>query len=714
MSRRQYRDETGASLLLVLIFVTVIGLITGTLLGFGSTGLATGVKIREKTVDSYDTAGALDTAINKVRNSTTEPISGIGCVPDELLRTRRDDGSFIVVACSRPGDLGAPAGTAPQVGATATGPSLVTLGTDPAEDGVHVGADTRLRVRGRVSAATSLGGTGPACTHSSTTNCSQLLDEAGPMVTAECHVYSVELVSDQGVACGNVPTDTDPGADPATAAAFAQPASQPADLVYRRVPTSCTAPVTFQPGYYDDGAALTKVFATCGATTYWFRPGIYFFDFHNDTGDLWAGPSHVWTINDAGARVVAGTPKGWNPAPAAFTTPTIPGSCVGPQSGAGNDGAEFVFGGDSQLSVTAGRLEVCGRFAGGTRPPFAVYGATSHVIAPATISPWLKTDGSGADVAGNLPFTDPANITEFGGSSQAAAVTVTGAANPVTGTVVVKGFSSAAAIPPGSIVRSAVLRVSHRDAVVSGGGLQSISVGVTPNGSSTVTHVAVPTYQDPGSGGAYHVDDVDITAALQAQVHNLGYSGLTVRYDATLPAGPATSTVNEDLDSIQLQLDYEPPSVRSEDPLQAGLLRPCVGTVPYVPGSSNCALISASGAQTGLYLQGNVYAPFAAMDLQESNISAPVLGSGAVLRSLRIAVSSAPSYTEPAVGNAFTSPPLNLYLRAYVCPSECGGSTPPSSPWQLTGLAQVSFSDTTFLPTAGRRQVTVHTWQLVR
>jgi hypothetical protein len=715
VSRRRHRDETGASLLLVLIFVTVIGLITGTLLGFGSTGLATGVKIREKTVDSYDTAGALDTAINKVRNSTTEPVSGTGCVPDELLRTRRDDGSFIVVDCSRPGDLGAPAGTAPQVGETATGPSLVTLGTVPGEEGIRVGADTVLRTRGRVSSASTIDGVGPPCTGSSTSNCSEIRDEAGPIVAgASCFLGRVTLVSDQGVVCGGIP-EPDPGVDPATADAFAQPASQPADLVYRNVPTSCSAPVTFQPGYYDDGAALSKVFATCGATTYWFQPGVYFFDFHNDSGDLWAGPSHVWTIKDAGARVVAGTPQGWNPNPAAFTAPTIPGSCVGPQAGGGNGGAEFVFGGDSQLSVTAGQVEVCGRFNGGTRPPFAIYGArTGDAPLPAP-SPWLKTDGTGTDLVGNLPFMNPADITEIGGASpQAAEVTLAGTVTPVTGTVVVKGFASASAIPAGSILTSAVLRVSHRDAVLSGGGLQSISVGVTPNGTSAITHVAVPTYHDPASGGAYHVDDLDITSALQAQIHSHGYSGLMVRYDATLPEGPSSSTVSEYLDSIQLQLTYQPPSLRSEDPARNGMLRPCVATGPYVPGTSNCALMSASGTNTGLYLQGNVYAPMAAMDLQLANVSAPVFGAGAVLRSLRIAVSSVPSFAGPMVGNAFTSPPLNLYLRVYVCPSECGGSTPPSSPWQLTGLAQVSFSDTTFLPTAGHRQVTVRAWQLVR
>ncbi len=47
--------------------------------------------------------------------------------------------------------------------------------------------------------------------------------------------------------------------------------------------------VVFQPGWYNDANALNNLFATCAngdgtGKDYWFRPGVYYFDFRNTTG----------------------------------------------------------------------------------------------------------------------------------------------------------------------------------------------------------------------------------------------------------------------------------------------------------------------------------------------------------------------------------------------------------------------------------------------
>jgi hypothetical protein len=715
--RLDSRGETGASLILVLIFVITIGLVASALLSLSGTGLISAVKVREKADTSYDVDGALQAAINTVRNSTYQNAPGQTCLPGGYLDYPGADGSVIKVAC-------APAADTPRNANTAPGQALLTLGTNSGEHGIHQGPDSVLRVRGRVSSNSTVATDGTPCPQTPqppTSNCSQIVADGGQIVvTPQCPPDQVTLISNPPADCGSGRTEADPGSVPASAAGYAQPASVPGDLTYRSVPTSCTAPVTFQPGYYDDGAALTNVFATCGATTYWFRPGVYFFDFHNDTGSLWAGPSHVWTVNDAGARVVAGTPTGWNPSPGSFTAPTIPGSCASPQSGTGNNGTEFVFGGDSRLVVTAGQMEVCGRFAGNGAPPIAVYGAKTGGNPSPMTSPWLKTDGTGTDVAGNTAFADPANITQTGETPvRAATATVTaGATTPIPASVVVQGFSPAAAVPAGSVITSALLQVTHRDRSTGVFGVKALTVGVTARNATATTNFTVPTHLDVGPNSAYHVDDLDITSALQAEVHSHGYSGLVVRYDALVPPLPAPTgmPVNEDLDSIQLQLTYTLPSLRSQDPAVSGMPSGCVGTAPYVPGSVNCALITTSGPQTALHVQGLVYAPLAALDINLAGVRSPVFADGMVARSLRMTVTSGAGFTGPVIENPFGPAPLDLNFRAYLCPSSssCTGADPPSAPWQLAGLAGATFTDTSFVPTSGNRQVIVHAWQIIR
>ena len=70
----------------------------------------------------------------------------------------------------------------------------------------------------------------------------------------------------------------------------------------------------------------------CGGKTFWFPPGIYYFDFHNSDMPTSGSPvvphgDNVWTFNDTDGVLVAGTKQGW-------TTSTdldnMPGSCVSP------------------------------------------------------------------------------------------------------------------------------------------------------------------------------------------------------------------------------------------------------------------------------------------------------------------------------------------------------------------------------------------------
>jgi hypothetical protein len=116
------------------------------------------------------------------------------------------------------------------------------------------------------------------------------------------------------------------------------------------------------PGVYTDASALSA----CDNDTLWFRPGTYYFDF--------AADAPTWTM-DSGS-LVAGTPT----SRLTRTAPAMPGSCVSPlTSTAPNAGAEFVFGGVSNLVIAGkGRVELCASY-NRTRPPVAVYGLRSPV-----------------------------------------------------------------------------------------------------------------------------------------------------------------------------------------------------------------------------------------------------------------------------------------------------------------------------------------------
>jgi hypothetical protein len=71
-------------------------------------------------------------------------------------------------------------------------------------------------------------------------------------------------------------------------------ASEALPPTYQAVPAnnsvSCPANViTFNPGYYDDAISLTALMTgggPCGGSTWWFKPGTYYFDFHDNTNDL--------------------------------------------------------------------------------------------------------------------------------------------------------------------------------------------------------------------------------------------------------------------------------------------------------------------------------------------------------------------------------------------------------------------------------------------
>ncbi len=99
----------------------------------------------------------------------------------------------------------------------------------------------------------------------------------------------------------------------------------------RTVPAQCTGATmqVFEPGFYNDAAALSSLFqsASCNSKDFWFKPGLYYFDFRNSGSppvcNISGAPAnqvHQWCIDSAShtsstrPRVMGGTPvASWSP-----------------------------------------------------------------------------------------------------------------------------------------------------------------------------------------------------------------------------------------------------------------------------------------------------------------------------------------------------------------------------------------------------------------
>ena len=75
--------------MLALIFITAVSLVVGALLSYSSTGLRSGRVTGDAVQSTTDVAGALQTAINDVRNSEyfNNPASSLPCLDAGNTRT---------------------------------------------------------------------------------------------------------------------------------------------------------------------------------------------------------------------------------------------------------------------------------------------------------------------------------------------------------------------------------------------------------------------------------------------------------------------------------------------------------------------------------------------------------------------------------------------------------------------------------------------------
>lgn len=715
--RRAVRTDEGASLILALIFVMTVSLVVGSLLSYTSTGLRSGRVTGGAVQSSTDAGGSLQTAINDVRNSDyfNNPVSSAPCLGAGNMRTYpalSAGGDPITVTCTPDATSGG-AGGLVQVN-NSNKPSLAVLTlASTGEVGLNKTGNRPLKIKGSVYSNSTIraDATGTLCPAtwpppSNSTNCNGIY-VTGPnsnpdniSVTAQDGCF--------GTVKTNLPANLHcpsahslPGDDPATVfpAAYAQPT---AGMTPRALPSCTGSPVTFTPGYYDDAVGLSNMMdggGPCAGKTFWFPPGIYYFDFHNADMPTSGTPvvpngSNVWRFNDTNGVIVAGTKQGWT---TSASKDNMPGACVSPLTSESTDGVQFVFGGNSQMQLSKGSMEICGTWHV-DRPSLVLYGAktTTGSTSSATILP----------TAGTLTSPGSPNFAPLTGGALAnnsdgrAGPNVTGLAKNKTSTLQVNGFTGlSSAVAPRAVLEDAKVTVSHGELGANPGTILHLELQV---GATTITKplsVSVGT-----STLSYQTETLDVTNELKGALYAFGMPNPAAPIVARVivQTNSADQSVSEQVDYLRVNLSWRPLAVRA----QSG----CVSAV------GGCALLETDIHTDELYIQGTAYVPKAKLDIRLVGVTGQVFRSGLVARTATLDVSPSNGYEGPLIelpDNTLAPTPLRVYLTAWVCPAG-GCASPPSTAngWRLEGRTRVQYTDLNFVPVSGQRGVDVQSWKV--
>jgi len=704
-------DDTGATLVLALILITVVALVVGVMLSFTDTSVRVTVAVRGQAASNYASDGAAQAAITALRRSpfnndttsaTYPKCFGATASSDTLLLNNFYPGTTggaaasAAVKCTPDPNSGAAGGLVQITTANKPGNAILTLGTNAAEDGLNVkplSSSIPFVVHGGIVSDSNIrvtNGTMQSNTYVfAHTGCS------GTIVSVPAANCSAATVADPNYASeagGVVPT-------------------------YRTAPaaTAANCPgkvVTFQPGYYDDATALNALMNgvgsnPCKGSVWWFTPGIYYFDFHNSSNPLLSG-GDVWTVKDG--QLVGGTPV--NSAGTVISKPaspaSIPGACQNPIKDDAAVGVQFLFGGDSQIQLSGtADAEICASYHT-NRPPIAFYGVKSGAESQAsdTVKPSNVVNPPAPVLFTSASVTAP-NLANADGAGASWVKTTT---TSETGSFTVGGFAPTSPIPAGSVLNSATLRVVYTNTAGVTGDARTVVLTPTAGGA------AISSTLPSTSGNATQTASVNLyssgTGPLATAIHTFGFTGATMALTSKL-AHSGTETI----DALQLDLTYTVPAFRAEDATIAG--GNCLtGTYTGSTGGGCAVLTTSIGAsyKGNFYIQGTTYVPKAVIDLTLNNITAQVLRFGVISRSLWVKETGSITYSGPVIEIPDNSPGFGpggtvVYLDVYLCQAAASCTT---STGVLSLRARVLIYDPSTVPSPPARQITVQSWSVQR
>jgi hypothetical protein len=339
-------QEEGSALALALAFLTLFGLLVGTLLGSAETGLRSAKALTRQGDEVAAASGAVDGAINRLRADLSAGRQDY----DETCFTAPPINQVSVnVRCvGQPGSgETSGGGEGPADGGHAPPFALWSLGSGAGGEGgiVEDFEDSTIAVDGPIYSRSTISALGTVAVDG---RVQALGNCTGPITS-----------TDPPLRCAN----TGGGADPDSGVDPLYPPDQDTPPAPQSVP-SCPSGwlVTFLPGRYMDATGLTNLMKNCEDRVFHFTPGFYYFLFPNG--------APVWEIDHEDTTIIGGTPLDWSTDAPSKPSIDVPGGCDPDAAG-----VQFVFGRRSRLSLKQGRLELCAQPHEGSQR-IAIYGAS--------------------------------------------------------------------------------------------------------------------------------------------------------------------------------------------------------------------------------------------------------------------------------------------------------------------------------------------------
>ena len=360
--RNKAADESGVSLILVLVALTVFGLLVPVLGQFGSVNGVSGYIVKGQRFDRYAAENGMNAAIAYAQGRRTVGRAHVPC-PD-ITSTMTASTAFkrdVTVKCQGYAPSGIPEGSVDT-------PAYAVLGLNPSRHSIDVDAAPTdwLKTSGAWWANGDSGDTSADIHGIQIDATDDLFGATGNChPTNGAHIFAAPRYCDSGV------TVEDPAlTNPSYASSLASLTGVHADPVLDCNSIQGNGVLALEPGIHWDADFLSEVArGRCNNhrdVVIWLKPGAHYFDF-----DFYDPSSDAeWAIGNSGSHsvvVVGGAPKGWDPgsgqdqvaaARAAVTqdnAATAAGACD-----LGANGVELVLGSKSRVIVDSpARVELC-------------------------------------------------------------------------------------------------------------------------------------------------------------------------------------------------------------------------------------------------------------------------------------------------------------------------------------------------------------------
>lgn len=582
-------DQSGSALILALVFLSGFGLfVSGTFYFMEATWVSTR-GAGESAEQLYASDSAVESAIHTMRERPDSGSEGGECpsftYPGE---------PAITVECGL-----LPSGDTAEFG---HGPSIVAYGSDQME-GVRVSGDGTLRVGGDVHSNSEV----------AVANADQLQVFGDVSAASGCPGPVDETGAPEGIDIQPPGETVDCEADPVALPLVQRPLLQAVAPPHQGIPACSEAPdVVVPPGTYDNDDlvalnALTSGEGACAGKVVHFdpggAPGTYYFDFSCD--DL---PGCTWEVK-SGAVVVGGKRDPIAPDPRCLPDGT---------------GVQFVFGGDSRLSVVGGSVDLCGE---GDEP--VIYGLSARPPLP-----YASTNARSVPSGTEGFFSSPMDAEVIGGESSAASLTVAESAT-------IEVDFPTIPIPAEAQIDLAALRVAHRET----GDLADLQLSAVITAGTQVVDVPAGAFS---KDSRFHEDQIDLLSLPMFNVKEALINGMTIAFTASRPDG---TTAVEYLDGIELAVSANVPTAPPPPPVQVAPIQPTIS--PAAPGDEDFLAPDAALLVDAVTADASPSAPSFRSSMR-LNLPAPSLPRGARLETAEIVVTHGQTATPGGLGLAAT------------------------------------------------------------